>query len=397
MDLIERSIQVTWQHRVLFTDHVFDPANATLVDTLTHDVSALPSKTLVVIDENLVSAQRGLAESVAGYFAAHPDKIRLVRPALLCPGGEQAKNSWQAVAELHKAIEHGHIDRHSYLVSVGGGALLDVAGFAAATAHRGVRHVRIPTTTLSQCDSGVGVKNGVNAFGKKNFIGTFSPPRTVINDFQLLSTLAPRDKRCGFAEAVKVACIRDAAFFANLEAEAAQLREFDGSAMRRLICRCAEAHINHIVQGGDPFEAGSARPLDFGHWSAHKLEQLSNFRLRHGEAVAIGISLDVIYSRRMGYLQATSADRILDLLENLGFSLFAPELLTTGKRHEFVVLEGLEEFREHLGGRLAVTLLREIGTGFEVHDMNDACVLESINELNARQKRDPLARQLVRA
>jgi 3-dehydroquinate synthase len=93
------------------------------------------------------------------------------------------------------------------------GRLLDVAGLAAATAHRGVRHVRIPTTTLGQCDAGVGVKNGINAFGKKNFIGTFAPPYAVINDFQMLASLPDRDKRAGYAEAVKVALIRDRDFF----------------------------------------------------------------------------------------------------------------------------------------------------------------------------------------
>ena len=397
MDSIERSIQVTWQHRVLFTDHVFDPANPTLADTLTPPNSSGPSKTLVVLDEALVGSQRVLTGQIAAYFSSRSAQLRLVGPPVVIPGGEQAKNSWAHVSELHKAIEHCHIDRHSYLVAAGGGALLDVAGFAAATAHRGVRHVRLPTTTLSQCDSGVGVKNGVNAFGKKNFIGTFAPPVAVINDFQLLTTLEPRDKRAGFAEAVKVACIRDAGFFEELEQTAERLGEFESAALRRLIRRCAEIHVTHIADGGDPFESGSARPLDFGHWAAHKLEQLSQFRLRHGEAVAIGIALDVIYSRRMGFLEATAAERVLALLEALGFNLSTSELLLEGSRHEFLVLEGLEEFREHLGGRLAITLLRGLGHGFEVHDLKESCVVESIKELSSRQARPARRTQLVGA
>lgn len=395
MDSIERSIQVNWQHRVLFTDHVFQPANLTLASTLVGSTSTTLRKTLVVVDETLASAQSGLAGEISAYFAAHPNRLRLVCPPLVMPGGEPAKNSWENVSELHKAIENWHIDRHSYLIAVGGGALLDVAGLAAATAHRGVRHVRIPTTTLSQCDSGVGVKNGINAFGKKNFIGTFAPPHAVINDFELLRTLSARDKRAGFAEAVKVACIRDAAFFEELEATAAQLRAFESGAMRRLIRRCAEAHINHIVGNGDPFEFGSARPLDFGHWAAHKLEQISGFRLRHGEAVAIGIALDVMYSQRMGYLEPAAADRVLRLLESLGFTLFAPELLREGSRQKFFILEGLEEFREHLGGRLAITLLKAIGSGFEVGEITHACMTEAITELNSRQQRKPVSPQLA--
>ena len=302
-------------------------------------------------------------------------------------GGERTKNSYFHVSEIHSHAEKNHIDRHSYLIAIGGGALLDMAGLAAATAHRGVRHVRIPTTTLSQDDSGVGVKNGINSFGKKNFVGTFAPPFAVINDFKLLESLPERDKRCGFSEAVKVALIRDAAFFEEIEANAAALRKFDSAAMQRLIFRCAELHMTHIATSGDPFEFGSARPLDFGHWAAHKLEQISNYKIRHGEAVAIGLALDVIYARRMGFLLADDCERILRLLEGLGFELFAPDLLREDENGQFVLLEGLEEFREHLGGQLTITLIRAIGEGFEIHEMIPAKVLDSIFELEKRYRR----------
>jgi 3-dehydroquinate synthase len=273
------------------------------------------------------------------------------------------------------------------VIGIGGGALLDMVGLAAATAHRGVRHVRVPTTTLAQCDSGVGVKNGINAFGKKNFIGTFTPPVAVINDFRMLASLSPRDKRAGFVEAVKVALIRDAQFFDELQRDANSLREFDLTAMQRLIHRCAELHLDHIATSGDPFEFGSARPLDFGHWSAHKLEQLSEYRIRHGEAVAIGIALDLIYSRKLGCLDSASAERAICLLETLGFDLFANELLHVDSQHALIVLDGLEEFREHLGGELTVTLLNNIGQGFEAHEMNLPIVIEAIYELKERHGR----------
>src|SRR5262245_26209929 len=186
MDSIERTIQVTWQHRVLFTDHVFDPANSTLCDTLIHSRSPQPARVIVLLDEALVAARPPLLQAVSAYFAAFPECLHLLGPPIIQEGGEQAKNSWSRVSELHRAIDQYHLDRHSYVVAAGGGALLDVAGFAAATAHRGVRLIRLPTTTLSQCDSGVGVKNGINAHGKKNFIGTFALPSAVINDFPLL-------------------------------------------------------------------------------------------------------------------------------------------------------------------------------------------------------------------
>jgi 3-dehydroquinate synthase len=382
MDSIECIIRASWQHRVLFTEAVFDPANPVLRDVIGLGANG---KTVVVLDESLASALPALPAIVSRYFAVHEPSLRLVCPPMVRVGGEPAKSSWNAVSELHRVIDQHHLDRHSYVIAVGGGALLDAVGLAAATAHRGVRHIRIPTTTLSQCDSGVGVKNGINAFGKKNFIGTFAPPFAVINDFRLLATLPNREKRGGYAEAVKVACIRDREFFEALERDSALLRRFDADAMRRLVRRCAELHVNHIASSGDPFEFGSARPLDFGHWSAHKLEQLSDFELYHGEAVAIGIAVDVIYSKRMGYLDPQSAERILRLFEALGFELFSPELLLDGPDNQPTVLAGVEEFREHLGGKLSLTLLRGIGDAFEAHELDIRQVVDSIQELEKRR------------
>jgi 3-dehydroquinate synthase len=385
MSPIQRTITVSFEHRVSFTRNVFGLGNPVLNDAL-HSEPGQPAKVLVVLDESLHQAQPALAPQIEGYFRKFGDTSRLVCPPVILEGGERVKNSYFHVSEIQSHIDRHHIDRHSYVIAVGGGALLDLVGLAAATAHRGVRHVRIPTTTLSQDDSGVGVKNGMNAFGKKNFIGTFAVPWAVINDFDLIASLSPRDKRAGYIEAVKVACIRDADFFAELERDAAKLRQFDPEAMQRLIHRCAELHVNHIATSGDPFEMGSARPLDFGHWAAHKLEQVSEYKLRHGEAVAIGIALDVIYSRRMGFLPAAAAERVLRLIDELGFDLFANELLHADSEGALVVLTGLEEFREHLGGRLTITLLHEIGRGFEVHEMNATTVADSIRELEERHR-----------
>jgi 3-dehydroquinate synthase len=340
-----------------------------------------------VLDEALAQAQPTLASRIENYFTNHSDCLRLVCPPLVIEGGERTKNSYFHVSEIQSHVDRYHIDRHSYVIAVGGGALLDMVGLAAATAHRGVRHVRLPTTTLSQADSGVGVKNGINAFGKKNFIGAFAPPFAVVNDFDLLESLSPRDKRAGYVEAVKVALIRDKEFFERLEREAKLLREFERPAMERLIYRCAQLHLNHIATSGDPFEFGSARPLDFGHWSAHKLEQLSEYKIRHGEAVAIGIALDTIYARLGGMLDAPSAERVLSLLEDLGFELFANELLHSGSGDSLLVLDGLEEFREHLGGELTITLLKGIGEGIEVHEISLPRMAEAIRELETRQQK----------
>lgn len=382
MSSITRAIHVRFEHRVYFTRGIFNCANS-LLQSILAKPPRVP-KVLVVLDEGLAQARPELARSIEDYFAGLRDQLNLVGPPLVIEGGERAKMSYFHVSEIHSQIERHHIDRHSYVLGIGGGALLDVVGLAAATAHRGVRLVRIPTTVLSQNDSGVGVKNGINAFGKKNFIGTFAPPFAVANDFDFLATLTERDKRSGYAEAVKVALARDRLYFESLEADADLLARFEPEAMRRMIYRSAELHVNHIAAGGDPFESGSARPLDFGHWAAHKIEQLSDYEVRHGEAVAIGMALDVVYSRLAGLLPAAAAERILALLRKLGFELFASQLLHLDGAEQPMVLKGLEEFREHLGGELTLTMLQDIGRGVEIHEVALPRMLEALAELRQR-------------
>ena len=399
MSVVERVISVHYRHQLHFTDRLFSLENPVLASVLLADKGSsapVPGKAnrvkvLLVLEEALAAARPDLPVQIEACFGAHTDRLHLVCPPVRVQGGEAVKNHWSRVEEILELVHRHHIDRHNYLVVVGGGALLDMVGLAAATAHRGIRLVRVPTTTLAQDDSGVGVKNGVNAFGKKNFIGTFAPPYAVINDFDLLATLPDRDKRAGYVEAVKVACIRDREFFERLERDAAALAAFEPEAMKHLIRRSAELHLNHIANGGDPFEMGSARPLDFGHWAAHKLEQMSGYRLRHGEAVAIGIALDVLYSVRQGLLAAPAAERILGLLERLGFTLFDPELRTVTASGQYGVLEGLEEFREHLGGELTITLLNDIGRGVEVHAMDQDEVRRALDDLETRHRaRQPI-------
>jgi 3-dehydroquinate synthase len=274
------------------------------------------------------------------------------------------------------------------MMVIGGGAVLDMGGFAAATAHRGIRLIRVPTTVLAQNDSGVGVKNGINAFGAKNFVGTFAPPYAVINDREFLRTLDDRDWRSGIAEAIKVALIKDRAFFESLAIDAERLAPptRDPDAIERLVHRCAELHLEHIATGGDPFELGSSRPLDFGHWAAHRLEHLTAYRLRHGEAVAIGIALDTTYSWLLGLLSEAEWVRIMSLFDHLGFMLFVPELEAhlDHPTHDRSLFRGLREFQEHLGGRLTIMLLRGIGRPIEVHEIDQEVYRKAIQHLRER-------------
>lgn len=357
---------VPYEFPVVFTEKLFDPANPALRDAICRLEPQKRHRVVVFVDDALSSC----IEKINTYVNKHRDAIDLVTPPIAVPGGEKIKSDLHFVESVQQTLFDLHMDRHSFVIAVGGGAVLDAIGLVSATTHRGVRHIRVPTTVLAQNDSGVGVKNGVNLQGVKNFVGTFAPPFAVLNDLDFIMTLPQRDKVAGMAEAVKVSLIRDAEFFVWLERHMDDLATFERGAMAYMIRRCAELHMRQISQGGDPFESGSARPLDYGHWSAHKLESMTRHHLRHGEAVAIGMALDARYSVLAGLLAPGEEERICALLEYLGFELWHAALEKHTPAGERAVLEGLRDFQEHLGGELTVTLLAGIGKGIEVHEID---------------------------
>ena len=362
VDTLVQRVALTLEYPVVFTRDALAPDNRALADVVSRREPARRHRVVGFADRNVVAAHPGLGDQLAAYAAAHAARLELIAPLEAIPGGEAAKTAavadalWRRLAELR-------VDRHAYVIAIGGGAVLDVVGYAAATLHRGVRLVRMPTTVLAQDDAGIGVKNGINALGAKNMLGTFTPPFAVINDSRFLGTLGPRDRAAGMAEAVKVALVRDAAFFAWLAEHRVQLAAFEPAAVDVLIRRCAELHLAHIAGGGDPFEQGNARPLDFGHWAAHKLELLTDHALRHGEAVAIGMALDARYSVEAGLLAEADFGAIVELLAALRLPVWHDALRAPA------LLDGLAEFREHLGGELCITLLAGIGRGVDAHDI----------------------------
>jgi 3-dehydroquinate synthase len=374
-------VSVAFTYPVHFTWDVFCPDNPDLVDAISAKEPLRRHRVLAVVDRGVALARPSLPADIMGYARRHADRMELVLPPLVIEGGEAAKNDPAGVAALHDALHAQRIDRQSFVLLVGGGALLDMGGFAAATAHRGVRVIRVPTTVLAQADSGVGVKNGINAFGKKNFLGTFAPPFAVLNDARFLMTLSPRDRTSGMAEAVKVALLRDAAFFRWIEEHAADLAAGEPARLAELVRRTAALHLCHIATAGDPFELGSARPLDFGHWAAHKLESMTSGRLRHGEAVAIGIAIDTHYAALRGYCDRALPETVSQVLRSLGFPLWDEALGIDAEAGRPAVLDGLGEFREHLGGELTITLLKGIGQSIEVHDIDEPVMTDAIHAL----------------
>lgn len=378
MKILHQRFRTEYHYPVYFTEDLFESGNECLPDFFSGYTNLQKDiKVLIVVDDGLLSHFGQLGNKILSTLQAIPG-VNPVNEIIVIPGGERAKNEGGFLEIIHDAVNNNNIDRHSFVMAVGGGSVLDLAGYASAIAHRGIRHIRVPTTVLSQNDSGVGVKNGINYFGKKNFLGTFEPPVAVFDDSKFLTTLNDRDWRSGIAEAVKVSLIKDREFYEWLEDHIAPLNARDLSVMKELIYRCAQLHLNHIASG-DPFESGSSRPLDFGHWSAHKMEQLSGFELRHGEAVAIGMAIDVIYSELIGWLDGKSVRRIIETLRKFNFALYHPSM----ENRE--LLDGISEFREHLGGDITIMMLREIGKGDNVHSMDPKLIAESLERLKQEQ------------
>lgn len=371
---------VPFVYPVAFTRALFDPANPLFARTLRRGGRG-PHRLLVCADDGVIAAHPALLDRVRRYLERHAGLGAEAHAALTVPGGERAKNGWNAVREIMAAIGTAHLDRHSFVVAIGGGSVLDMVGFAAALVHRGIRLIRVPTSVLAQNDAGVGVKNGMDEHGMKNYVGAFAPPFAVLNDFDFLATLPRRYWTGGLAESFKVALIRDAGLFALLCRQGEALRARDEAAMARIVQRTARLHLEHIRAGGDPFEMGSARPLDFGHWAGHKLELLSHHRLSHGEAVAIGIALDVCYAATQRLLTARERDAILAAMRAVGLPLWDEAAACEAPDGGPLLLQGLEEFREHLGGRLTLTLPRGIGQSVEVHRIASEAMLAALRRL----------------
>ncbi|MDT8363291.1 MAG: 3-dehydroquinate synthase [Nitrosomonas sp.] len=365
-DKLLNNIKLELSYPVYFTKNIFNTVNLQLVNAFSVNVT---DKSLVCIflDQGVADENPDLLSQIDNYFNSYRSRLRQLGAPMLIPGGEICKTDPEILEAVYYKLHHEKVDRHAFVLVIGGGAVLDAVGYAAATTHRGIRLIRMPTTVLGQNDAGIGVKTGVNRFDKKNFLGAFAVPTAVINDHAFLETLPAREKKGGMAEAIKVALIRDAIFFEWLESNASDLANFSINAIKYMIRRCAELHLQQITQGGDPFETGSSRPLDFGHWAAHKLESMSNYELRHGEAVAIGMAIDAKYALDTQRITHTDFVRIIRLIRNLGFEVSHRTMQQRNLHGKLELLDGIDEFREHLGGDLSVTMPNMIGSGLEVN------------------------------
>lgn len=368
-------LKASWTHRVVFCRDALGDQGAALAALLPDEGPS--TRLLAVIDSGLARAREHFAGAIESWASAH--QVNLVTEPMIVAGGERAKNDRMVFDRVARAINDHHICRRSVVLVAGGGAVLDAVGYAAASSHRGVRLVRMPSTTLAQADAGVGVKNGINAFGNKNFLGAFAPPWAVVNDTEFLTSLSDAHWRDGLTESIKVAMLQDPSLLELLDDSAVRLATRDLDAMEAVVMRTAELHVRHIVSGGDPFESRQARPLDFGHWSAHQLEQMTGFGLSHGEAVGIGILIDVQYAALIGLAPGELVTTVHECLDRLGLPCACDAL-----GDEDRLLEGLERFREHLGGRLTITLVSDVGVPVDVHEIDEQAMRQAIRLVRRR-------------
>ena len=375
---LDISFEIPQVHRLRFTQDCFG-VDADVLLNVMQPGHGNQARVQVWVDDGLADADSRFTQRITEVLAdCH--HVALVGDVNCLPGGEAVKNDPLIVDRMLESFNRYNLDRRSYVLVVGGGAVLDTVGYAAAIAHRGIRLVRVPTTTLAQADSGVGVKNAVNWFNKKNWKGTFATPWAVINDARLLEGLSDRDFRCGFSEAVKVSLLKDLQFFNYLSLNAEAIASRDAGVANTAIRQSVLLHLYHITRGGDPFELLQARPLDFGHWSAHKAEAITNYQLRHGEAVSIGVAVDVAYSTLKLGLPSVVLDQTLELFDNLQLPIWHDAL------DEEAIFDGLEEFRQHLGGELTITMLQHIGHPIDVHEIDQTAMRDAMQLVCNHQK-----------
>jgi 3-dehydroquinate synthase len=371
---------VRFEYPVYFTRDIFEKDNPLLESVIDNPKDDRCHKVIVYIDSTVAKMHPAICEKIEHYFLARNHLELVCRPCVI-ENSKTCKTRWDVVGDIMSTVSQYRMDRQSFIVAIGGGSLLDVVGFAGSIIHRGMRMIRIPTTTLAQADAGIGIKNGMDIFNAKNFAGTFAPPFAVVNDFGFLSTLNADDWIGGVAEAFKVAIIKDVAFFDFLCEHVQKLKDRDSAAMEKVIRRCAEIHLEHIRTSGDPFEFSTTRPLDFGHWAAHKIEVMSDFAIGHGQAVAVGIAIDSYYAMKTKLMTHAQLRKIVEGLIRCGLDIWNEYASKRTAENKLEIIDGLQQFQEHLGGELTVTFPRGIGDKVDVHQVDLEIIEEAVQYL----------------
>jgi 3-dehydroquinate synthase len=332
-------------------------------------VPVLARKSVAVVTNSTVAPL--YLEQLAGGLAR--EGVEVVR--IVLPDGEEHKD-WRALSAIFDALLKNGCGRDTTLVALGGGVIGDLAGFAAATYQRGVQYVQVPTTLLAQVDSSVGGKTAINHPLGKNMIGAFHQPRLVLADTDTLKTLPERELRSGLAEVIKHGLIRDAEFFAWLEANIERLLSRQAEALEHAVLRSVAIKAEIVTR--DERESGLRRVLNFGHTFGHAIETGLGYGVwLHGEAVAAGMVMAADLSRQLGYLSEADTGRIRSLLQRAGLPTAAKGLAPARIQQLMSVDKKVKE------GRIHFVLLERLGAATLRSDVPPAAIDQTLARLAA--------------
>ncbi len=289
------------------------------------------------------------------------------------PSGEKHK-SLETVRAIYSQMLKYELDRKSFLISLGGGVIGDLAGFAAATYMRGIPYIQIPTTLLAQVDSSIGGKTGVNLPEGKNLIGAFYQPKAVFIDIDVLKSLPKRETKAGFVEIVKHGIIKDKRFFKFLEENYTEIFSLHKDITEKAIARSCEIKAS-VVEKDEKEETGLRAILNFGHTIGHCLESLSSYeKYRHGEAISIGIVCAAEVSAKLGYTEQTDAKRIITFLQRCGLPVSFDDITPND------ILSVIYRDKKVIDRKMRFVLIKGIGSVFVADDVEIYIIKEALEE-----------------
>ncbi len=293
-------------------------------------------------------------------------------------GGDKTKNISQLNVILEKSLAF-EINRNSLIIAFGGGVIGDTAGFAASILLRGINYIQVPTTLLSQVDSSVGGKTGINSSKSKNLIGSFHQPLAVIADIEILKSLPQREFLAGLAEVIKYGLIKDKKFFDYLEKNYKEILNYNPLKLKKIICKSCE--IKSEIIENDEKEFDQRALLNLGHTFGHAIESFSEYdgTIIHGEAISVGICLAFKLSKKMGYCSQTDTNRVINLFKKLKL----PTSFKDINNVSITTLEMLQKFKydkKNKNNQLTFILNRSIGKSFIKNNMDVNILTNFLNE-----------------
>jgi 3-dehydroquinate synthase len=288
------------------------------------------------------------------------------------PAGEEQK-SLENAGRLYHDLTEAYTERMTPVLALGGGVVGDLAGFVAATYMRGVPLIQVPTTLLAQVDSSIGGKTGIDHGQMKNIIGAFYQPALVVADVETLKTLPEVELSNGFAEAIKSAAVRSRNLFDFLDVNMAKARELRPDVLENMVLETARIKAGIVEK--DEKETGLRAILNYGHTVGHAVEAVSNFQVKHGQAVAIGMAAAAKISKRMGLLQDYEVYRLDEVIKKAGLPTKMPDFTQEEKQK---LLEVIKHDKKVLNNKVRFVLLKSIGNAILSDEVEPGLIREEL-------------------